>query len=46
MALGDVNSATADKFRAELPFKMMEDPWYYNLTYELGYIVSRILFLQ
>ena len=40
MALGSVSSPVADKFRADLPRKMIESPWNSNETYEEGELVS------
>ena len=40
MALGSVSSPVADKFRADLPRKMVEPPWSSNETYEVGELVS------
>ena len=40
MALGSVSSPVADKFRADLPRKMIESPWKSNETYEEGELVS------
>ena len=40
MALGSMSSPVADKFRADLPRKMIESPWNSNETYEEGELVS------